>query len=289
MLTSRHGANFQTQTSLLKHLLLLVFLLPLFVTAQNARQPLALRYAGLGAYSKNFTDIFSGTSNQAALAQIKSGGFGVYAERRFNLQDLNQYTAVVSIPTSSGTFAVQGDYFGSSAMNENQLGLAYARTITKQIDAGVKFNYHTLQVAGYGSATSVNFEAGTLFHLTRQLHAGFHIYNPFGSKFNKNANEKLPAIFKTGLGYEASEKVFISTEIIKEEDQPVNVVAGLQYNLHEKVFLRTGVSTQNNSSFAGIGIMLSRVRLDITTSYHQQLGFTPGLLLLYNFNKPAQD
>ena len=95
------------------------------------RQPLSVRYAGLGAYSKNFVDVFSGTSNQAALAQLKTGGFGVYGERRFLLEELNQYSAVLALPTKSGTFALQGDYFGASAFNENQLGLAYATNCFK--------------------------------------------------------------------------------------------------------------------------------------------------------------
>ncbi len=253
--------------------------------AQVVRQPLSVRYAGLGAYSKNFKDVFSGTNNQAAFAQLKSGGFGVYGERRFLLEELNQFSAVVALPTSSGTFALQGDYFGFSAFNENQLGLAYARKITNQIDVGVKFNYHNVQVAGYGNASAINFEAGTIFHLTERLHTGVHVYNPMSSKLGKNSNEKLASIYKVGLGYEPSNRVFLSTEIVKQEDQPVNVNAGLQYNLQEKLFLRAGISTLTNNSYVGVGLQLGVVRVDVNTAYHPQLGFTPGLLLLFNFKK----
>ena len=202
----------------MKTLLILVALLPFSIFAQVTRQPLTVRYTSLGAYSKNFVDLFSGSSNQAALAQLKTGGFGVYGERRFMVSELNQFSGIFALPTRSGTFALQADYFGFSGMNENQLGLAYARSLSSRMDLGVKFNYHAIKVAGYGNASTVNFEAGTIFHLTEQLHAGFHIYNPFSSTFSKNNTEKLPAIFKTGLGYEASKKVFISAEIIKQED-----------------------------------------------------------------------
>ena len=273
----------------MKTLLILVALLPFSVFAQVTRQPLTVRYTSLGAYSKNFVDLFSGSSNQAALAQLKTGGFGVYGERRFMVNELNQFSGIFALPTRSGTFALQADYFGFSGMNENQLGLAYGRSLSSRMDVGVKFNYHALKVAGYGNASTVNFEAGTIFHLTEQLHAGFHIYNPFSSTFSKNNNEKLPAIFKTGLGYEASKKVFISAEIIKQEDEPVNVSVGLQYNLHEKLLLRTGISTANNNTFAGAGIYLGNIRLDVNASYHPQLGFTPGILLLYNFKKAPEN
>lgn len=273
----------------MKHLLAFLVFIPAAIFGQSARQPLSVKYTGLGAYSKNFTDIFSGTSNQAALAQIKSGGLGVYGERRFMLSELNQFSAIVALPTASGTFAFQGDYFGFASFNENQLGIAYGRTISKQVDIGIKLNYHTIAVAGYGNASAINFEGGALIHLTQQLHAGFHIYNPFSSKFNKNSNEKLASIYKTGLGYEVSDKFFISTEIVKPEDVPVSVNVGFQYNLQQSVLLRAGISTGTNNSFAGVGLRIGQLRLDVNASYHPQLGFTPGLLLLYNFKKPADN
>ncbi|MDB5248212.1 MAG: hypothetical protein JWQ40_2606 [Segetibacter sp.] len=257
--------------------------------AQVVRQPLSVRYAGLGAYSKNFSDIFSATSNQASLAQLKSAGFGVYGERRFMLEELNGYSAVIAVPTSSGTIGFQGDYFGSAAFNESQLGFLYARKITAQVDIGVKFNYHTVRIAGYGTASAINFEGGAIFHLTDKLHTGIHVYNPTSSKLGKTGSEKLASVYRFGVGYEASEKVFLSTEIVKQEDQQVSVNAGLQYNLHERVFIRTGISTLGNNSYVGIGLQLGFARIDLNTAYHPQLGFTPGLLLLINFKQAEKE
>jgi hypothetical protein len=252
---------------------------------QAVRQPLSVRYAGLGAYSKNFSDIFSATANLASLAQLKTGGFGVYGERRFMLEELNAYTAIAALPTASGTFGFQGDYFGSSAFNESQLGILYARKIAKQIDIGVKFNYYSVRIPGYQSASAINFEAGAIFHLTDKLHTGFHIYNPGGSKLGKTGYEKLAAVYRLGIGYEASEMLFISSEIIKEEDRQVSVNAGIQYNLNKYVFMRTGISTFTDNSYVSVGFQLSFARIDINTAYHPQLGFTPGVLLLFNIKK----
>jgi hypothetical protein len=272
----------------LKHIVFIFFFLPLSLHAQIVRQPLSVPYASLGAYSKNFVDAFSGAGNQAALAQLRTASFGVYAERKFLLQELNHFSSVVALPTSSGTFALQGDYFGFSDYNENQLGLAFARSVSKQIDVGIRFNYHTVRIAGYGNASAINFEGGTIFHLTDKLHAGFHIYNPFSSKLGKTGNEALAFAYKAGLGYEPSDKVFISSEIIKQQDQPVNVNVGLQYNLHENVFLRAGISTYTSNSYAGAGLKFGIIRLDINAAYHPQLGFTPGVLLLVNLKKPTE-
>lgn len=257
--------------------------------AQIVRQPLSIRYAGLGAYSKNFVDVFSGTSNTAALARLKSGGFGVYGERKFLLEELNQFSSVIAMPTSQGTFSLQGDYFGYSSFNESQLGFAYARTVARQVDIGVKFNYHTVTIAGYGNASAANFELGTIFHLTDKVHTGVHVYNPLSSKLGKNSNEKLASIYKAGIGYEPSNRVLISTEVVKQEDQPVNVNVGLQYNLQQNIFLRGGVSTLTSNSYVGLGLSLGIFRIDVNAAYHPQLGFTPGILLLFNFKKPSQE
>ncbi len=269
-----------------------VFILILFtlhVKAQVVRQPLSVRYAHAGAYSKNFSDIFSAASNQASLAELKTSGFGVYGERRFMLEELNGYTTIIAVPTPSGTFGFQGDYFGSSGFNETQLGLLYGRKVTDKIDVGAKFNYYTVRVRGYGSASAINFEAGAIFHLTDKLYTGIHVYNPAGSKLGKRGGEKLASAYRFGVGYEVSEKLFISTEIVKHEDRAIIVNAGLQYNLLLNVFIRAGTSAGGNNTYLSVGLPLSFGRVDVNTAYHPQLGFTPGLLLLVNFTKTAKD
>lgn len=254
--------------------------------AQTVRQPIAARYIGLGAYSKNFADAYSFTQNQAALANVKSASAGVYAEKRFLVQELNLYSAVLAFPAKSGNFGIQADYFGFKNYNESQIGLAYARNLGSKIDVGVKFNYYSVRVPSYGNASSVNFEAGVLLHLTDKLHAGVHVYNPAGGKLGKNENEeKLAAAYKVGLGYEASENFFISSEVIKQENQAVNVNVGFQYNFLKQFIMRAGIATATNNSYVGVGLNLKQFRLDLVTSYHPQLGFTPGVLVLFDFGK----
>lgn len=252
---------------------------------QTLRRPVAAGYTGLGAYSFHHADVFSFTSNQASLAQLSNTTFGLYGERRFLLSELNNYTAAAGISTSSGNFGLKAMYSGFSDYNETQLGLAYGRKLGKKVDIGAQFNYNGISVSGYGNAAAVSFELGTILHVTEKLHAGIHVNNPVGGKFGKNQEEKLSSVYSVGLGYEASEKFFTSFEIQKEEDQPINVNAGMQYKFIPQLMARLGVSSATSSGWLGIGLTIRSFRLDITTSYHQQLGITPGLLLLYQFNK----
>jgi hypothetical protein len=258
------------------------------IPAQIIRRPVAAPYIGLGAYSFNHTDIFSYTSNQASLAQIKNAAAGVYAERRFMLNELNNYNAAIALPTHSGNFGLEAGYSGFSDYNETQLGLAYARKLGNKADVGVQFNYNGIRVAGYGSASAISFEAGTIFHLTEKLHTGFHVKNPVGGKFGKEQQEKLPSVYTVGFGYDASEKFFFSAEIVKEENQPVNVNAGLQYKFIPQLLARAGISSATSSVWLGLGLSFGSFRLDVATSYHPQLGISPGLLLLFNFKQKTE-
>ena len=201
------------------------------------------------------------------------------------LDELSLYQLAVSIPTKSGNFGVEAGYFGYNEYNESQIGLAYGRKLGSKIDVGVQFNYNGIRINGYGNSSAINFEIGSIFHLTDKLHAGIHAYNPVGGQYGKNQEEKLASVYTAGMGYEASEKFFVSIEIEKEENQPVNVNAGLQYKFLPQLIARTGISTNTSNVYAGVGLILKSLRLDVVAGYHPQLGVTPGLLLIYSFSK----
>jgi hypothetical protein len=253
--------------------------------AQTLRRPMAAPYTGFGAYSLHNADVFSFIGNQASLAQLTNMAAGVYGERRFLLSELNNYTAVIGLPTQSGNFGLKTRYSGFGDYNETQIGLAYARKLGSKVDIGVQFNYNGVRITGYGNATAISFEAGSIFHLTDKLHTGFHISNPAGGRFGKDQQEKLPSVYTAGIGYEASEIFFFSIELIKEEDQPINAEAGIQYKFISQLLARVGVSSATSSVWMGFGFLLKSFRLDVAASYHPQLGITPGLLLIFNFSK----
>jgi len=271
------------------------FLIPVLLVctihlcAQTVRQPLSALYPAIGTYSKNVADPFSMIVNPASLANIKSSGAGVYGERRFLLEALNQYTAVGGFKTSSGNFGLQADYFGYSNYNETQLGLGYGRSLGSKVDVGVKFNYYNLRIPAYSSVSTFHFEAGVVMHLSEKLHAGFSVFNPVGGELNKETKEKIASVYRGGFGYEASDKFFITAEIIKEENKNVGVNAAFQYALIQQLLLRGGINTHNEQPFIGVGLKLGQLRLDFATNYHPQLGISPAVMLLFNFSKPDEE
>jgi hypothetical protein len=256
--------------------------------AQSLRYSVGMPYISLGAYSTKQIDPFSFTSNQAALAQVKTAGVGVFSERRFLLAENSAHALAAVIPTKKGNFGVQINYAGFANFNEQKAGLAYARSLGSKVDIGVQFNYYGYKIPAYNNASAINFELGTIVHVTDKINAGVHIYNPLSSKLGKGSEEKLAAAYKFGLGYDATDNFYFSTEIVKEENQPINVTSGVQYHFEKKFFARAGFRSDNSTGFAGIGFLYNSFRIDIATSFHPQLGVSPAILLVYNLKNNSK-
>ena len=259
-----------------------------FVTGQSLRYSLGMPYLNLSAYSTKQTDPFSFTGNQAALAKTNTGGVGIYGERRFLLAENSVYRLAAVLPTKLGNFGIQVNYAGFQNFIEQKAGIAYGRSLGDKVDIGIQFNYYGYKIPAYQNGSAINFEGGAIFHFSDKLNAGVHVYNPVGGTIDKVNNEKLAAVYKFGLGYDASENFCVSTEIVKEEDQPINVTGGFQYSFKKQFFARAGFRSDNSTGYGGVGFLYNKVRIDVAASFHPQLGVSPALLLIYNFKEMSK-
>ncbi|HYH15796.1 MAG TPA: hypothetical protein VD794_11275 [Flavisolibacter sp.] len=227
------------------------------------------------------TTAFSFTANQAALAYTSTLMSGVYGERRFMLQELSWYQVAAALPTRSGNFGLKGTYFGATSNAEMEIGLAYGRKLGDKVAIGGQFNYYTQRMPQYQSSHAVSVEAGLLLKVNEQVHASFHIYNPNNASLGKT-KEQLPAIYTLGLGYVPSDRLVVTGEIQKIEDEKVNIKTAVCYLFDKRLYAKAGVNTVNAVYVLGGGVKLSSLSLEVTTSIHPQLGVTPGLLLLFH-------
>ncbi|MBS1567029.1 MAG: hypothetical protein JST39_21790, partial [Bacteroidetes bacterium] len=246
-------------------------------------------YTAVGTYSKKFNDAFSGTVNQAALAFADKPAAGIYGERRFMLAQLAGYNAALSCPLKTGGAGVSLHYFGAGSFTSTQAGLAYGKRLGENTGIGAQINYNDLRAAGYGSAATVSFEIGALWHIREKWSFGTHIYNPAGGRFGKQGAEKLASIYSIGAGYDASDVYHLSCILAKEEDQPLSLQLGMQYQLRDKLIARGGIAISGNNAFIGLGIHNRTWRVDAVTQWHPQLGFTPALFLLFDLKERKEE
>jgi len=272
----------------MKRMLWTISLLALLesVQAQGVTKPL-IGPGGLNAYSNKIPDPFSAFNNQAALAQVKSKSMGLYGERRYLVEGLNNYLVVGAIETRSGCFGIELGYFGFNRFNQSRAGLAYALALGSRMSLGVEFNYHSINIPGYGKTSFLGFELAALFHLTEKLSAGMQMSNPVVGKFLQAGKDKLPSIYRGGIGYDPSREFFAGIEIVKEELVPAYVNAGIQYAGIPGIAIRTGFTSTSNSWWIAICYLWRSLSIGISIGFHPVLGITPGFFFLYHEN-PAQ-
>ncbi|MBX3240207.1 MAG: hypothetical protein KIT80_02865 [Chitinophagaceae bacterium] len=266
----------------------LVFLCISTTFAQTVRYPVSLPHIASGAYSNGFVNVLSARTNAASLASVEHFNAGVYGERRFMLEEISTYTAAAAIPTQSGNFALMTDYFGYSGYNESEVSIGYGRRLSKRIDLGVAFNYYSIRIPLYGKAFSYNFELGSIIHISETLHTGVRIYNPLRSRLGEHGSERLASSYTVGLGYEPSSNFLSTLEIIKEEDKPVAIHAGIQYHPIRQLFAVVGYITANNQFYFGAGYLHKQIRVDMMAGFHQLMGMSPGLMIVYMPEKKKQ-
>jgi hypothetical protein len=264
-----------------RKLLLPFYLIHCLAHGQSIHYSPGTLYTGLGAYSHQFTQSFSFLANQASLGNLSRTSAGFYAEQKYGLKALSTYMATAAIPVNRGGIGVAMQYSGFSDFNESQVGIAYGKNLGR-VSIGIQCNYNMMHIAGYGNDGAVGFEIGSQWQISPTLVTGMHIVNPVGGRFRNHSNEKLAAVYQFGAGYEVSKQLFMSAELTKEEDRPVNVQAGLQYMaVPDRLFVRTGITTATTSPYIGMGWQWKNCRADVSVRYHPQLGLTPGLLLLF--------
>lgn len=243
------------------------------------------RASALGNTSITYKDVWSAFHNQAGLAFLKEPTAGISHEQRFMLNELSSNSAAFALPTKeSGTFAVSVSYFGYKLYNEQKAGLAYSKSFSDKLSAGVQFDYLGTAIAeGYGTKSTFTAEAGIQAMLLKNLWLGAHIYNPTKAKLADFNDERIPAVLNLGLNYTFSDKVNLGLETEKDLDADAIIKAGLEYHPIKQLYLRGGIATDPLLSSFGFGLVLQNFVIDVAAAYHQDLGFSPNISLAYSF------
>jgi len=216
----------------------------------------------------------------ACASRLKGFSASALTERRFLIEGFNLSSAAIGLPLSFGGVGLTINYSGSQEFNLSSIGLVYGKNLGK-VDLGVSFHYTSIKLNGYGKSSTIEFELGSLWQISERIHSSILLKNPVGGKFGLDKTEKLPAVFRFGLGFKASENVSIAVELIKEEEQKPGFNTGLCYVFNKKFFFQAGIQTLIASPYWSIGYQIKKLRVETYCSYHQQLGFSPAISLIF--------
>lgn len=265
------------------HLLLLAFtLIALSVCGQNGAPPIAgARSLGMGGAGVTFSDIHAAWSNPAGLADLPAPwAAAAFGQQPFLLGEIRQLGAAAAMRGKSSALGLTLGYFGFEQYNEQRIGLAYSRRLFSRLSLGLQLLAVSTRIPEYGNKIVPTFELGLLGKASEQVQIGFRIFSP--ARIEVLDGEYLPTILQLGLSYRPAEQLLLLAELEKDVLFPLRVRAGIEYQLAEILSLRLGAATRPVLVSFGAGIRLAKtIRVDVGASYHQSLGFTPGLSLVF--------
>jgi hypothetical protein len=244
------------------------------------------RSAAMGNASVCLSDLWSAQNNQAGLGFFDQMTVGTFYENKFMLTELASKTLALALPIKGGTFGLTYNHFGYYNYAESVLGLAFGKKLTEKFSAGLRLDYLKQAFGGeFGSKSLVTFEFGIMYKLSEKLNIASHVFNPLQQQLSEDFNEKLPTIFKLGFAYYFSEPLFVICEAEKNSNLPLNIKSGLEYKINKKFVCRIGINTKPAQLSFGFGLNLKKIKIDLASCYHQQLGFSPQISIVYQIKK----
>lgn len=263
---------------------LFLFAMSGLALAGNDNLPVGARQAALAGGGMCLPDLWSVSSNQAALSGLQRPEAGVFVSQPFMVKELNRTAFAFAIPQKWGVMALSFNRQGYKLYRDSKVGLAYAKSFGPKFSAALQLNYLSVFIGeNYGTRGSIAAEASLMAELTPKLKLAFHLYNPTKAKLANYNNERVPTIAKLGLGYSVSNKLDALIEVEKDLIHKPMVRVGIEYHPVKILYIRAGVSTNPALNAAGFGLLWKKVRLDMAVNFHPQLGYTPNLGLLYTF------
>lgn len=247
------------------------------------------RSAALGTASVTLIDLWGAFNNQASLAYVEQPEFGFYYESKFMVKEMSYKAAALTYPMKFAVLTLSADYYGFSAYNESKIALACSKVISKHVSLGVQLDYLMFrQEKDYGNMNILTMEVGLLAKLNDRLTFGSHIYNPVNARLTKNeeitnGNEMVPVTFRAGVSFKVSDELLLATEIQKNQHADPSLKVGVEYIFNKKFALRAGIIPNTSTISFGIGVPLGNLKIDISASHHQVLGFTPQASTSYKF------
>ncbi len=240
------------------------------------------RAASVGGAALSLSDAWSVFNNPAMLARLSSPVVAVGYENRFLLKELGFRMIAGSIPAKPGNFGFAVKQFGTSLYNETFAGIAFGRSLTPNVSAGLRLDIYRIGLGdNYGHRTTASFAAAIGVQITEDLTFATAIYNPVRIRVTRDFDEFLPSIIRAGFAYRVEQNLLLMAEAEKNIHNNPVLRFGIEYELLRMSWLRAGISTNPLTHSFGFGIKVSSFLVDIAAVRHETLGYTPHLGIIW--------
>lgn len=269
----------------MKIVLLALFLVKLLLINCMALEPLNAGASSNGTGNANLTqkDLFAVLNSQAVMAFLKNGGVGVFVEQRYLTSELSTFGVVSALPFKHGTFGISISRFGFNNFNETRFGLSYAKKLHKTVSFGFQVSNHRVDIIGFQARSVLYVDLGIYSELTERLSFATHVFNPTRPILGEVNQIKTASVFGIGLRYSDTNNYSLFVDLDKGFEEEFNGKIGVEYYVLSSFLMRVGINTNPSQFFGGFGIEMKSLDFDFSTSYLNNIGFTPSVSLIYGF------
>ena len=243
------------------------------------------RQAGMDHCSVALPGFWSVENNLAGMTDIRHLTMGTGFQNRYLSPHLGTAYLAVIYPAPFGNLGITLRYFGYALYHEMKAGLSYARKLGPNLSVGVQIDYLQTGLGDiYGHRDNFTFALGLHARVSKELLLGVYVYNPVPVKLADYADEKIPAIFRVGLTWFFSKNLLFTVEAEKNTAyQPIVLRGGIEYVFKHQFYFRTGIGSSGDVFAFGFGWQLKKLTINLASTMHQNLGFSPQGALVFHF------
>ena len=190
----------------------------------------------------------------------------------------------------SGTISAHISQFGASSLLYNTFSVGYSRVFADRVAAGLTIKYFLLtsDQPEYSGIGTIGFDAGLQVKIIDNLYFGTVVSNLNHSKLGTYGYDRLPIVGSLGFMYQVARQSSLMVDIVKESDKKTSVRFGTNFSFNDKLYVRGGFQTTPSRVSFGVGYRITNFIIDVSSSWHQTLGFSPAISMSYSFKKERQ-
>jgi hypothetical protein len=208
--------------------------------------------------------------------------FSFYYVRYYGISELADIALSASYPIKWGVLSTGIHTYGFDLYRETNLSLAWMYKY-ERIKSAIKIHYdHIAFPSPYGSAGSIGFDIGVLFQLADVFDVGATAINLNRPQIGLN-NEDRPRLMTIGFAYKPLDKGIILFDLVKDVRFPISVRSAIEYSLLDVLILRAGVGNEPINTTFGAGFALKKIKINLAVERHQDLGWSPGIDIGFNW------
>jgi hypothetical protein len=221
--------------------------------------------------------------NPAGCAQQTSFTAGAAYHSTFLLNEMAEQSFAVLLPIKkAGTTGLGYQQYGYSLYKEQRACLLFSRSFGTQVDAGVRLDYLSTRFGNdYGHSSAFTGSAGILFRITEPVRVGVSVFNPQRAALSKDSDTRYPAVMEAGVSWTFRSGAELAFGISKTVDRKEILITGLRYPVSKKFLLHASLSGGRDRILFGYSFRFSVFEIGMASGYHQDLGFSPGLMLTF--------